>query len=1126
MSSSDENSKKRPLRLKSAWGDDVILVQVSGSEEISQCFRFRLSFVSESDTLDFSTLLGTSATVYVDLPSGESRKWNGVITSLHQAGRDEEFCHYSATLEPTFALFRLQNDYRIFQDKTTKAILTEVFGDLSVDIQLTRSEATDDADSDTNCYRPRNYCVQYGETDLAFAMRLMEEEGIFFYFTHTDDSHTLCLRDDSTQLKDFDSQDEVAYTKLDGGVQDDACISKWEKTQHVVSTTVLMRDAHFQDTGNTFDATESLTKDNKVSIGTVEHVLNPTGATKQLTWFPSEIAAWADNIAGDNSTRKQVDKIADVAKLGAKREITSLQNSALEIAAASNLLLLHAGGNFTMKGHFNSDGTYLITRLDHQIDLGIGKQSAADDSPLQYSNSFSCMPAKLSFVPLRRSGKPVVSSIQTAYVVAPTGTQQMYDSYGRVKVWFPWDRREGPTYQPPNEEPSDDDNEKQTATKQASERSCWIRVGQIWAGAGWGAYFWPRAGNEVLVAFEHGDPDRPVIVGSVYNNKNLPPIDMPAQAELGGIRSCSVKGNPAVNFNGITFHDQLDNEHLELHSESHSINCSEESSHSFVRGTAVRVFGTMYSGLTSGGGGGPEAAESTEQKPADQSDENSSDQSSGELVNALGQKWQKWKKWAAKWQGARLEADIQVILGHSANIVGGFPLGTSSEVVQGGKLGVTLDPSAWISDDTVQQIQDLIVPLGESNGLFGSGRSLHYGPATTIRHGTEIVRRSSQPFDASNPRTAWVAGIATVATSLTLLGWRLQKDDSTVWESLVRSLGPRGATGILFNLLLEYEKACGECDAGSETQNEASSITTQVKSLDSDYQSLLIDFASSITDRGTALSTAGESDKSKANSDAGKVGDVTSFADSTEEAGEDGDENEEASSDDSTADTGPSDDSNGTVSPNDVSFGPDEANVYQAYDGLLSTSARHLSFRARATDSDDTDASLIHLDAQGGDGEDNGVVAINSTGQATMVCGPASLQMRRSSDTGQISMRTGDQGSIKLASGPSSSGSNGTLDPDKIKFNIGGDSGSTVEMTSDGIKLSFGGGASPSFELNSSGITMTCGGSKFVLASSEQTTTSESITHQASASLTQKGGMLDLEASGVTTLKGSMVQIN
>ncbi|WP_425395143.1 type VI secretion system tip protein TssI/VgrG [Aeoliella sp.] len=1117
MSDSEGNSTSRPLRLTCAWGDDPVLVQVRGTEAISHPYRFELSFVAESDTLDFAELLGTSATVQVDLPSGESRKWNGIVTSLHQAGRDEEFCHYTATLEPQFALFRLQSNFRIFQDATVESILREVFGDLEVDINLTKSHST------------RNYCVQYGETDLAFASRVMEEEGIFYYFTHTDDSHKLCLRNDSTQLSDFDALDDVPYTKLDGGVTDEACVRTWEKTQNLVSTSVALRDTHFQDTGEPFETEQAIGSDTKVSIGTASHAINPTDTTWQAYQYPGRYVSWADDVGADLSARQQVTNIADAAKQAAQLRATALQNSALEIHGTSDLLLLTVGGNFTLAGHFNADGAYLVTRVEHQIDLGIGKQSAPNDSPLHYANQFACMPSDSSYVPARTVAKPVINGVQPAFVVAETDEQQLYDKYGRVKVWFPWDRREGPTVEDldgdDDEQASDDSAEgDENASIKASQRSCWIRVGQIWAGPRWGAFFWPRSGHEVLVAFEHGDPDRPVIVGNVYNSRNMPPLDMPDQAHVSGIRSCSVNGNPAANFNGISFHDELQNEHLELHSESHAVQCCEESNHSFVRGTSVRVFGTMYSALTSGGGGGPAADSSTEESTEDDSSED--DQSAGQLVNSLGQKWDKSKGWSKKWLAAGFESDIQVTLGHAASVIGGFPLGTASEVVQGGKLGVILDPSGWISDDTAQQIQDLIVPMGETSGVFGSKRALHYGPATTIRHGSEIVRRSSDAFDTSNPRTAWVAGIATVSTALTLLGWRLQKDDPTVWENLVRALGPRGATGVLFNLLVEYEKACGECDAGEETQNEASSLTTQTDSLDSNYQSLLLDLASSFTDRGSALSSTGASDQAQATSDASNVGDTSSFASSAEDEGEDEDENSgDDSSDDENADSGgPSDDDSGTVSTDDVAFGPDDANVYQSYDGLAATSARHLSFRARSTDEDDTDASLIHLDAQGGDDQDNGVVAINSTGQATIVCGPASFQMRRSSTTGQVSVRTGDEGYIKLASGPSDSGSNATFDPDSITLNIGGDSGSTVSMSSDSLKLSFG--DSTSIELSSSGITLTCSSSKFVLSSSDLSASAENITHEASTTLTQNGTNVDIEASGQATLKGAMTMIN
>lgn len=1121
-----DDKPQRPLRISTPLeGDPLVLTKFQGVEQLTAPFCFRLEFVSTDDDVDFGKLLGAAATVEVDLPSDVSRQWKGILTQLCESGQDEEFTYYSATLEPRLALARMRTNYRIFQDQTVEEIVKEVLDGLDLSWNLSGDHA------------PRNYCVQYGESDLDFVNRLMEEEGIFYYFQPTDDGDQVVIYDDSSQLADVEGLDAVDFRDLDGGVRDAPSVHRWEKSQQLVPTSFAVRDTHFENAGEPFEAGEQVEKDEKVTVGTVDHAPNPTGTAYEIYAFPGGYAKRYDDVAADRASRTQVSDVPDAATAEATLQSKRVVLGAVTLAGDSDVLPFSPGGLFTLKKHFNADGKYLLTRVEHVVELGVGLNSSQQDDALHYENKFRCVPSSVEFRPAWRTPKPIVHGVQAAFVVAEGEDEQLYDMYGRVKVWFPWDRREGPTVKSSDDEADGDSSTDTAATTNesegggesggeqpitASKRSCWIRVAQVWAGRRWGAHFWPRAGHEVLVAFEHGDPDRPVVVGSVYNSKNMPPFDMPEQAHVGGIKSCSVGGNPAENFNGVAFYDELDNEHLDLHSETHTVLCSEESSRDFVRGTAVRVFGTMYGDLSSGGGGGPAApAESTDgqEKQADDSDDNDAP-----LVNYLGQQWEKWKGWKKVWLASRFEADISVTLGHTTGIVGGFPLGTASDLVQGGKVGLVLDPSGWIDSDTVQQLQDLIVPMGEASGVFGSGRSLHYGPKTSIRHGTDICRRSNQPFDESNPRTAWVAGIASASTALTLLGWRLQQEDPTIWEKLVRSLGPRGASGILFNLLVEFEKACGECDAGEEKQNEASSLTTQADSLDADYASLILDLASTTTEQGSALAALAADDKAKADESKQEDGDSSSLVDDAEDSAEQKDDSDDDSS--GAAAAGPGADATGEVSADDISFGNDDADTYESFDGLLATSARHLSLRARATDDDDTDPSLIHLDAQGGDGEDNGVVAINSSGQATIVCGPASLQMRRDSDTGQIDIHTGDEGTMSLTCGDSSTGSKIKFDPSTLTLQVGGDAGSQIEMTPDGIKLSFAGGMQPSIELNSSGITLKCGSSELAVTGTSQTTKAESISHEANVSLAAKGAMLDLEASASATLKGAITMIN
>ncbi|TWT36526.1 Phage-related baseplate assembly protein [Posidoniimonas corsicana] len=1073
----------RALRISTALNHGVLLVtRFAGHEGVSIPFRFEIELLSEQDDVEFNKLLGASATVTAEIPNMPARKWNGVITRFSQLSRDDNFTHYSATLEPATYALALRTNCRVFQEEKIDDILDTLLDGLDVMKHYTKADQR----------QPRNYCVQYRESDFAFFSRLVEEYGLLYYFEHQDDAHTLVLCDDSTQLSEIPNLDPVDFCEINEG---DGTVKTWEKTQRLTPTSVSLRDSHFQQAGDPFKAEKDLA--DEVTVGTVNHKLNPAGASHEHFDCPGRYAVRYDSlgkasleIEQDQVAESPLKHIATDASAVAQQKCELLANQAISIAGESDVLPFSPGGVFTLNGHYNADGAYLLTHVSHVVTLGVGVTSAAADDSLQYSNAFQCLPSSLPYRTPLATARPLAYGLQSARVVADLDAnrgaddfkEQLIDQYGRVKVQFLWDRREDASAGEGNNEAPSDGDDQQQETAQPADRSCWIRVAQFWAGKRWGAFFLPRHGHEVLVAFEHGDPDRPVIVGSLYNSENMPPMELPTNTAVSGIKSCSLRGNPEKDSNSIVFFDELGNEHLDLHSEKHTISVTEESHHEFVAGPSVRVFGGLSRLFSSGAGGGP----------APQANPN-------KLKAAVT------KKYRNIGLAKNFEADINVTLGNAANIVGGVPCGSSNESVFGGKLGLCIDPMGWLDDGLAKQVQDLLMPTGEWSGLFGQGRYLHYGSETTIRHGSEINRRSKQAFDSSNPRTSMVAGIVTASAALTALGFASQTKNPIIWENLVRSLGPRGVSGALLNLLIEFEKAYGETDAGAEKQSEASSLSAQADALKSDYASLILQLASSVTDQGAALTAAGQqgsaAQQAKADSEDNSVDDAEQEAD---------DENEEdaaTTSDDSDQPDDSSDQDADGPSDDEITFGSDDADVYQCYDGLLATGARHISLRARATDDDDTDPSLIHLDAQGSDGDDNGVVAINSTGQATVVCGPASVQIRRDGQTGQIDISAGNDGAITLSVGPEGSGSQ-------------------ITMTSDGIKLSVGPDGGPCLELTSSGVTMSCGSNSVAVDESGQTTQGMNVSQQAEMSFEAKGTMVSIEGSGQTAVKGAVTMIN
>ncbi|TWT97788.1 Phage-related baseplate assembly protein [Botrimarina colliarenosi] len=587
-------AKSRPVRVTTPLSTPLAVKSFKGTEGLSEPFRFELSLMAESDNVDFAKLLGGSVTVTVDLPGQSTRVWNGIVTSLSQTGQDDNFTYYEAVLEPALVRLRMRNDFRIFQDKKIDDIVDAMLTDLKPEKSYLHADSR----------QPHNFRVQYGESDLNFVSRLMEEAGLFYYFKHAEGSHTLVLCDDSTKLPAIPDISPLEYRTLEGGVCNTPAVKSWIKTQRLTTSHVECLDPHFQLPRAPYDANRdasAMASDipATIQVGKVTHAFPPDKKALPIFQFPGGYAARYDSVGTKEQDpdpaefeQSPIKNVVPDGKSEASLQSDLLAMAALRIDAQSNALALSPGGVFTLGEHFNADADFLVTRVAHQALVGGGAFSR-EQASLDYSNEFNCQPSGLPYRSPRRSGKPVVNGVQSAMVVAdvtaneadPTKLKsQLYDKYGRVKVWFPWDRRpEAPA-----------EGEPPAGSVGPTGRSCWVRVSQFWAGAGWGAFFWPRHGHEVLVAFEYGDPDRPVIVGSVYNAKNLPPMKMPVQQAITGVTSCSIQGNPKNEFNGVTFHDDINNEHLSLHSEAHRLDINEQSEHSYVYGSSVSMCGSLF----------------------------------------------------------------------------------------------------------------------------------------------------------------------------------------------------------------------------------------------------------------------------------------------------------------------------------------------------------------------------------------------------------------------------------------------------------------------------------------------------------------------------------------------------
>lgn len=474
-----------PLLVQTPFGADKLLLQrFDGEERISEPFRYTLEMVSEDNALDFATIVGKNATLTLNLPSGDTQYVNGVVSRFTQAGKDARFTSYFADLRPWLWLLGLNADCRIFQNKSAPDIIKQVFGDLGF---------TDFKDALTATYSPREYCVQYNETALAFVSRLMEEEGIFYYFEHASDAHTLVLADDAS-----------AYGACPGLTQ---ATMRSDPTSAAVEDAILdCRMEHAVVVG------QYKHDDYNFQTPSTDLLATASGTDTARSWY---------SYPGKYATK-------DAGEARANLRLTAREADGVKIAGHSTCRAFHTGCKFDLSGHSRADlnASYALTSLNHQGDQ------------LAYSNSFEALPVSQAFRPPLLTPKPVVVGCQTAAVVGKSGEEIWTDEYGRVKVKFHWDQS--------------------AAADETS--SCWVRVAQGWAGKQWGSLFVPRIGQEVVVSFEEGDPDRPLITGCVYNAQQTTPYTLPDDQTKSTLKSHSSPNQEG--FNELRFEDKAGSEEL------------------------------------------------------------------------------------------------------------------------------------------------------------------------------------------------------------------------------------------------------------------------------------------------------------------------------------------------------------------------------------------------------------------------------------------------------------------------------------------------------------------------------------------------------------------------------------
>lgn len=505
----DAWSLDRRVRVNSTLGDALWFERMDGSDGLSRNGEYRLVLLSRRGDITAAELLGKPLSIAVDLPRGGVREFNGLAAGFSWLEPEGRLHRYQVVLRPWTWMLTRRSDSRIFQGQTTQQILQAVFaGHACADFRFEL----------TSSHLPRPYCVQYRETDFDFVARLLEEDGIHFFFEHAAGRHTLVLSDSGGSHAVTTGYEAVTF--LEPGQQQASWVEGlrcWTCMTEMQPVRQVLSDYDFEkpraDLRSAGEARRPATHEQASCLECYDH-------------------------PGGYRERAEGERIARM-----RAEAVRVQHESFR--GEGNAAGLAPGGLFRLEAHPRSDQNrdYLVTAAEYC--LRECSSDAGDMVEQWLTLKIEAIPAEQEYRPPRLAAKPVVQGPQTAVVTGPAGDEIHTDRYGRVKVQFHWDRQ----------------------GRRDQESSCWIRVAHPWAGQNWGMVAIPRVGQEVVVEFLGGDPDRPIITGSVYNADQMPPYELPLHMTQSGIRSRSAPGGNGSNYNEIRFEDRRGEEELSLHAE-------------------------------------------------------------------------------------------------------------------------------------------------------------------------------------------------------------------------------------------------------------------------------------------------------------------------------------------------------------------------------------------------------------------------------------------------------------------------------------------------------------------------------------------------------------------------------
>jgi type VI secretion system secreted protein VgrG len=549
-----------PVIITPLAGNELLFRSLTGDETMNGLFEYTVQVLSKAADISLPAALGANMTIAVELSGGGQRYFNGHVTRLTRVGVFGNYFLYRLVLRPWLWFLGRSADCRIFQNKSIPDIVKKVFR---------KHASVSRFDESLHDYHPQPYLVQYRETDLNFVTRLLERAGISYHFVHADGEHSLVMTDGAGKRLPAPGYEKVLLLN-DTQAGNAECLTSWHVSQEVVTAAYLLKDFDYLKAKAPLDAKLAPTGSGPIADG-------------EIYDYP-----------GMYQTQDDGEKVAALRLQESQAYFETIETSGpVRGVGAGNVFSLTGP---LLTGPLSGEGSrkFLVVKAHYEIH-GHSAESSGDQGAHTFNCSLSVVDADHTLRPPRNTPTPVVQGPQTAIVVGrnkqdPGKDEICTDDYGRILVRFHWERLGDAKPQDPERNSDDKDNQ---------DAPCWLRVAQLWAGSGWGTVFIPRIGQEVMVEFLEGDPDRPIVTGRVYNNLNKPAYLDQSKINQSGIRTRSTPGGSAKNYNEIRFDDTKGSEELFVQAEkNHNVNVKADRSVTVGGSETYTVSGTRTTTVT------------------------------------------------------------------------------------------------------------------------------------------------------------------------------------------------------------------------------------------------------------------------------------------------------------------------------------------------------------------------------------------------------------------------------------------------------------------------------------------------------------------------------------------------